>query len=56
MVFLNLRRQCEVSPDIRRGVEGARVAPGKSGLPCEWRGGARHCSRLTVGVSGLKTH
>ena len=22
---------------------------GKSGLPCSWRGGARHCSRVMVG-------
>ena len=25
------------------------------GSPCEWRGGARHCSRATVGESGLET-
>ena len=25
------------------------------GSPCEWRGGARHCSRLMVGESGLET-
>ena len=23
--------------------------------PCEWRGGARHCSRAMVGESGLET-
>ena len=23
--------------------------------PCEWRGGARHCSRVMVGESGLVT-
>ena len=25
------------------------------GTPCEWRGGARHCSRAMVGESGLET-
>ena len=25
------------------------------GSPCEWRGGARHCSRVMVGESGLET-
>ena len=25
------------------------------GSPCEWRGGARHCSRAMVGDSGLET-
>ena len=25
------------------------------GSPCEWRGGARHCSRAMVGESGLET-
>ena len=25
------------------------------GSPCEWRGGARHCSRVMVGESGLDT-
>ena len=24
------------------------------GSPCEWRGGARHCSRAMVGESGLE--
>ena len=24
------------------------------GSPCEWRGGARHCSRVMVGESGLE--
>ena len=55
MVFLELRRQCGVSHEVQRGAQGAScVAPGKSDLPCEWRGGARHCSRVTVGASGLK--
>src|SRR5574340_464778 len=27
---------------------------GEVGSPCEWRGGARHCSRATVGESGLE--
>ena len=31
--FLELRRQCGVSHEVRRGAQGAsRVAPGKSGL------------------------
>ena len=30
---------------------GARAV----GSPCEWRGGARHCSRAMVGESGLET-
>ena len=25
------------------------------GSPCEWRGGAGHCSRVMVGESGLET-
>ena len=25
------------------------------GSPCEWRGGARHCSRAMVGECGLET-
>ena len=25
------------------------------GSPCEWQGGARHCSRVMVGESGLET-
>ena len=25
------------------------------GSPCEWRGGARHCSQVIVGESGLET-
>ena len=38
------------SHEVRRRAQGAtRVAPGKSCFPCEWRGGARHCSRVTVG-------
>ena len=33
MGFLELRRQCGVSPEARRGSQGAsRAAPGKSGL------------------------
>ena len=33
MGFLELRRQCGVSHEARRGAQGAsRVAPGKSGL------------------------
>ena len=28
---------------------------GEVGSPCEWRGGARHCSRAMVGESGLET-
>ena len=33
MNFLELRRQCGVSLEVRRGAQGAsRVAPGKSGL------------------------
>ena len=27
----------------------------KVGSPCEWRGGARHCSRAMVGESGLES-
>ena len=33
MCFLELRRQCGVSHEVRQGAQGAsRVAPGKSGL------------------------
>ena len=33
MCFLELRRQCGVSHEVRRAAQGAsRVAPGKSGL------------------------
>ena len=33
MGFLELRRQCGFSHEVRRGAQGAsRVAPGKSGL------------------------
>ena len=33
MGFLELRHQCGVSHEVRRGAQGAsRVAPGKSGL------------------------
>ena len=33
MGFLELRRQCGVSHEVRQGAQGAsRVAPGKSGL------------------------
>ena len=33
VVFLELRRQCGVSHEVRLGAQGAsRVAPGKSGL------------------------
>ena len=33
MGFLELRRQCGVSHEVRRGAQGAScVAPGKSGL------------------------
>ena len=56
LVFIDLRRLRGVSHEVRRGAQGAScVEPGKSGLPCEWRGRARHCSRVTVGESGLET-
>ena len=33
MCFLELRRQCGVSHEVRQGAQGAsRVVPGKSGL------------------------
>ena len=39
MCFLELRRQCGVSPEARRGSQGAsRVAPGKSGLHAHGEG------------------
>ena len=39
MGFLELRRQCGVSHEVRRGVQGAsRVVPGKSGLHACWEG------------------
>ena len=38
-------------PPRRLGGWGAREV----GSPCEWRGGARHCSRAMVGASGLET-
>ena len=55
--FSRVRRQCGVSHEGQRGAQGAsRVSLGKSGLPCEWRGGLRHCSRVTVGASGHNMH
>ena len=39
MGFLELRRQCGVSPEARRGSQGAsRAAPGKSGLHARGEG------------------
>ena len=41
MRFLELRRQCGVSHEVRRGAQGAsRVASGKSGLHARGEGGA----------------
>ena len=37
--------------EVMTGHTGAREV----GSPCEWRGGARHCSRAMVGESGLET-
>ena len=40
------------------GGEGTVEAPWGArevGSPCEWRGGARHCSRAMVGECGLET-
>ena len=56
VVFLEQRSPCWVFHEVRRGAHGAsRVVPGKSVLPWERRGGAGHCSRVTVGESSLKT-
>ena len=42
MGFLELRRQCGVSHEVRRGAQGAsRVAPGKSGLHVRGEGERR---------------
>ena len=39
MGFLELRRQCGVSHEVRRGAQGASpVAPGKSGLDVRGEG------------------
>ena len=39
VVFLELRRQCGVSHEVRKGALGAsHVVPDKSGFPCESRG------------------
>ena len=39
MGFIELRRQCGVSPEARRGSQGAsRAAPGKSGLHARGEG------------------
>ena len=35
--------------------EGISWGAREVGSPCEWRGGARHCSRAMVGESGLET-
>ena len=54
--FLELRRQCGVSHEVRRGAQGAsRVAPGKSGLHVRGEGSALLLSSY-VGESDLKTH
>ena len=37
------------------GWEGPLGGAREVGSPCEWRGGARHCSRAMVGESGLET-
>ena len=37
--------------EVSEPLVGAREV----GSPCEWRGGARHCSRAMVGESGLET-
>ena len=56
MGFLELRRQCGVSHEVRRGAQGAsRVAPGKSGLHVRGEGSALLLSSY-VGESDLKTH
>ena len=56
MGFLELRRQCAVSHEVRRGAQGAsRVAPGKSGLHVRGegalglRGKAGGGARVTAG-------
>ena len=62
MGFLELRRQCGVSPEARRGSQGAsRAAPGKSGLHArgegervmalESREGTRASRRVEEGLS-----
>ena len=54
MGFLELRRQCGVSHEVRRGAQGAsRVAPGKSGLHVRGEGSALLLSSY-VGESDLK--
>ena len=64
MGFLELRRQCGVSPEARRGSQGAsRAAPGKSGLHArgegqrvmalESREGTRASRRVEEGLSCL---
>ena len=62
MGFLELRRQCGVSQEVRRGAQGAsRVAPGKSGLHARGKGervmvlesreGTRDSRRVEEGLS-----
>ena len=62
MGFLELRRQCGISPEARRGSQGAsRAAPGKSGLHArgegervmalESREGTRASRRVEEGLS-----
>ena len=61
--FLGHQRTAEDKRGNKRGSWQIRVWHwdavlfGSSGLgsPCEWRGGARHCSRAMVGESGLET-
>ena len=65
MGFLELRRQCGVSPEARRGSQGAsRAAPGKSGLHARGEGErvmaleSREGTRASrcVDTSGLPVH
>ena len=47
----------ELVGEICEAAEYLKISWGarEVGSPCEWRGGARHCSRVMVGESGLKT-
>ena len=48
MVLVDLRRQCGVSHEVRRGAQGAsRVAPGKSGFYASGEG--EHVIALEAG-------
>ena len=57
VVFLELQRKVSGFSRVMMGNSGSLLCgPRDIKSPFELRGGAQHCSRVTIGKSGLKTH